>query len=137
MLLVRRWAVISAVLLISTISLLYMGIVKYAQSIRTPYDGISVSEEVDLIVGQLSLWNSCFFGLFMLGATVLCWRALLSRSPEQDAIQQRKIKVSLVLISLVSCALYMLVSYSQGTLISTSFESHGSGIPTPTPIRTR
>ena len=132
--LARQWAVISALLLISIIALIYMGIVRYAQSIRIPYDGISVSEEVDLIVASLSLWNACSFGLLILGATFLCWRAVLHQAPEHDATQQKRIKASLIIIPLICCALYMLVNYSVGVVVSTSFNA-APGIATPTPIR--
>ena len=135
--LVRCWAFISALLLISINALIYMGVIKYAQSIRIPYRGISVSEEVGLIVGRLSLWNACIFGLLMLAAAVLCWIAILRRAPEQEATQQRRIKASLVLTPLVSCALYMLIGYV--LILNVWQPSHNKTgvIPTPTPIQPR
>ena len=136
-----RWAIIAIRLLISTIALVYMGIVSYAQSIRIPYDGISVSEEVDLIVGSLSLWNAGFFGLLMLMAGLLCWHAVLSRAPEREVKRHRTIKVSLVLVPLLSCAVYMLTNYALIANLSQPghIQTGGipTGIPTSSPIRTR
>jgi hypothetical protein len=136
-LLVRRWAFISALLLISIIALIYMGVVRYAQSIRIPYDRISVSEEVDLIMGRLSLWNACFFGLLMLSAAALCWRAVLHRAPEQEANRHGTIKASLVLIPLVSCTLYMLTSFALIVNVWQPSHIQTGDVPTPSPVRTR
>jgi hypothetical protein len=72
----------------------------------------------------------------MLVAIFLCWRAVLQRVPELEVDitkQQWKIKASLIIVPLASFALYMLLNYSLGMLLSNSLDT-GGGIATPTPI---
>lgn len=113
--LLLRWVFISTLVLINFIVLTYAGVVIYARlTVGSMMGrGPSVSEEVDLIVAILSLWNSCFIGLIMLAATVLYWLIGLHRVPEltHNSNHNRIMKTSLIIIPLTFSIAYMIIRY--------------------------
>lgn len=113
---VIRWAFISALALINVTVLIYIAALVYAKITVGPMMGRhapSVSEELNLIVRTLSLWDSCFVGLIMLATTVIYWLVGLQRIPElrRDPKHYSLIKRSLLIVPLLFAVIYMVFRY--------------------------
>ncbi len=110
-----RWSFISALVLAGVTLLIYLGAVLYAQNRVGSLmgRGPSVSEEVNLIAGTLSLPNSCIVGLLILAAIALFWFVRLRRisEPKHASNLQVAMRASLIILPLAFSIAYALIRY--------------------------